>query len=262
MTPDRFPLALLAIEGFLLLSEWFCWFPFNEHKNWTVLVAFAVVCVALVFFALWFGASLMLRRRFQFRIQSLLVLFVAVAVACSWFAVGMQQARRQREAIDAISKTGATIFYDYQFLLPKTELERVWLRNLFGVDFLSHVQCVIYVEATDADLVHLRELTGLGYLRLRNTQVSDAGLVHLKGLTNLGMLDLGNTQVTDRGLLHVRGLTSLQSLWLEETQVSDAGVAHLKGLARLGFLVLSDTQVTEAGVQELQQALPSCMICP
>ena len=32
-------LGLLAVEGFLLLSEWFRWFPFNEHKGWTVLIA-------------------------------------------------------------------------------------------------------------------------------------------------------------------------------------------------------------------------------
>ena len=33
------PSFLLAVEGFLLLSAWFRWFAFNQHKGWTVLIA-------------------------------------------------------------------------------------------------------------------------------------------------------------------------------------------------------------------------------
>ena len=33
LTPDRCVLGLLALEGFLLLSAWFRWFPFNQHKG-------------------------------------------------------------------------------------------------------------------------------------------------------------------------------------------------------------------------------------
>jgi hypothetical protein len=43
LTPDRLLMALLPMVGVLLLSEWFRWFPFNEHKGWTVLIAVAVV---------------------------------------------------------------------------------------------------------------------------------------------------------------------------------------------------------------------------
>ena len=41
ITPDRLVLALLPLEGLLILSERFGWFPFNAHKGWTVLVAIA-----------------------------------------------------------------------------------------------------------------------------------------------------------------------------------------------------------------------------
>ena len=47
LTPDRCVLALLALEGFLLLSAWFRWFPFNQHKGWTVLICLATVGAAL-----------------------------------------------------------------------------------------------------------------------------------------------------------------------------------------------------------------------
>ena len=39
ITPDRCVVAILALEGFLLLSAWLRWFPFNQHKGWTVLFA-------------------------------------------------------------------------------------------------------------------------------------------------------------------------------------------------------------------------------
>ena len=39
LTPDRAVLGLLAVEGFLLLSEWCQWFAFNRHKGYTVLIA-------------------------------------------------------------------------------------------------------------------------------------------------------------------------------------------------------------------------------
>ena len=38
LTPDRCVLGLLALEAFLLLSEHFRWFAFNQHKGWTVLI--------------------------------------------------------------------------------------------------------------------------------------------------------------------------------------------------------------------------------
>ena len=34
LTPGHVVLGLLAVEGFLLLSEWFEWFAFNRHKGW------------------------------------------------------------------------------------------------------------------------------------------------------------------------------------------------------------------------------------
>jgi len=92
LTPDRLLIALLPIVAFLFLSERFRWFAFNEHKNWTVLIAVAVVCLAIVLMLLWFGVSLIFRLRFQFSIRSLLLFVTLVAVVCSWFSVKMQQA--------------------------------------------------------------------------------------------------------------------------------------------------------------------------
>ena len=96
VTPDRCVLGLLALEGFLLLSAWFQWFSFNQHKGYTVLIAVASVAVFFVLMFLWFLTALVFRLRFQFSILALFLLTLVVAVPCSWLATEMKAARKQQ----------------------------------------------------------------------------------------------------------------------------------------------------------------------
>ena len=50
-TPGRLLVFLLVVEGILLLSERWGWFPFNQHKGYTVLIAVAAVGLFLLFHA-------------------------------------------------------------------------------------------------------------------------------------------------------------------------------------------------------------------
>ena len=102
-TPGRLLVVLLAVEGILFLSE--RWFP----KGWAVLIAIASVIAAMVLMLLWFTAALLFRWRFQYGLRSLLLLVVIVAVPCSWLATEMQQARKQKEAVEAILKLGGWV---------------------------------------------------------------------------------------------------------------------------------------------------------
>ncbi|MBC8873845.1 MAG: hypothetical protein H8E44_30770 [Planctomycetes bacterium] len=244
ITPDRLIMGLLAVEGFLLLSEWFRWFAFNEKKGWTVLIAMAAVCLVVVVMLVWLAASLLFRWRFQFSLRSLAVLIVAVAVPCCWLTVKMRQAERQRRAVEAIDKAGAWIRYDCQFDGSGKFMRRqeppgpAWLRKLLGKDFFADV---IFVLASC-------------------THVTDAELQQLKVLTKLRMLNVNETQVTDDGVKHLKALTDLSSLGFYNTQLTDAGLEHLKGLTKLKRLGLQRTHVTEEGIKELRQALPSCAI--
>ena len=115
LTPGRVVVLLLALEGFLILSERFEWFAFNRHKGWTMLIAVAAVAAVMVLMFLWFLLSLIFRWRFQFSILSLLVLTVVVAIPCSWLAVARKQARQQRQVIAEILRLGGRVGYDYQF---------------------------------------------------------------------------------------------------------------------------------------------------
>jgi len=237
-TPGRLLIALLAVEGVLLLSERFQWFAFNEKKGWTVLIAIASVGVAMVLMLFWFVFALCFRWRFQFSLRSLLILTVAVALPFSWLAVEMRWAKEQRQAIERIHELGGQVYYGNigTGRWNGTPLSRSagWC-YLLGDEF--------FADAISVDL--------------HSSQATDAELEHIEGMTELEYLWL-NTQITDAGLEHLTGLTKLDYLVLQNTQITDAGLEHLTRLTNLQYLFLNGTQVTDDGVRKLDRALPHC----
>ena len=105
---------------------------------------------------------------------------------------------------------------------------------------------------TDAGLASLKALRELQRLNLSRTQITDAGLAHLKGLTKLRVLRLGGTKITDAGLVHLQALTELQLLELQGDAITNAGLVHLKTLTSLRDLNLVDTKVTDAGLDHIR----------
>ncbi len=246
LTPDRLVLVLLAVEGLLWLSQRFRWFPFNEHKGWTVLVAVAGVGVFVLRMFLWFVAALAFRWRFQYSIRSLLVLMVAVAAAFGRLETEMKAARRQRETVEWIEKTGGSVRNDYQLvsfgvLTNGKPPGPAWLRKLVGDDLLVNVRGVW--------------LTG--------PERGDAGLEHLKGLTQLIWLYVCGP-VADGEWVQLKALPRLQYLGVcrqgGDIPISDAGLNHLKELTHLRILDLNLAGLTDAGVQDLRRALPKTEI--
>ncbi len=197
------------------------------------------------------------RRWFQYSLRTLLVVMLLASIAMSWFAVKLQRARRQREAVKAIENLGGIVKYDR----PWRQLaDPPWLWKLLGVDFFASAVDVLFTSdavITDADLEHLKGLTrlqglNLGCMKIANTRVTDAGLEHLKGLTQLKTLNLSDTRITDAGLEHLKGLTQLQVLVLQRTKVTGAGLGHLNGLPQLQTLALNRAQITDAGLEALK----------
>ncbi len=288
-TPSHAVVALLALEGFLWLSERFGWFAFNQHRGWTVLIAVAGVGAFFVPMLLWFLAALVFRLRFQFGILSLLVLVVAVALPFSWLATEMRDAARQRDAVAALRALGGRnncqvwVCYDYEAsAISSGDWRRreppgpAWARGLLGVDFFSdavevhHSYSGFYmnfdfrqpgtVPITDASLALIAGAARLRYLDLSDSLVTDAGMRHLAGLTHLTSLGLYGCEVTDAGLRDLRPLANLRVMFLGGTKVTDAGLDYLKGFRRLRQLYLPREHVTDAGVGRLQRVLPDCRI--
>ncbi|MGA2031281.1 MAG: hypothetical protein ABSG68_03405 [Thermoguttaceae bacterium] len=134
-------------------------------------------------------------RWFQFSLRTLLVFVTLCAFACSWLAVKLQQAKRQREAAAAVEKLGGQV----EWSEPSGPL---WLRRLLGDDLFRSVVDVGLggTEVTDAELEHLKGLDQLQSLNLARTNIAGAGLGNLKGLNQLQYVYLGGTQVTDAGV--------------------------------------------------------------
>jgi len=192
LSPDRLIVGFLAVEGFLLLSEQFQWFAFNEKKGWTVLIAVALVCLAVVVMLLWLAAGFLFRLRFQFSVRWLVVLVVAVAIPSCWLTVKMRQAERQRQAVEAIRKAGGVVFYDFHFLkdekayaiMEQEPPTPAWLRQVVGNDFFSEVHVVFFdnpEQVGDDVLERIGRLRKLKQLRLSDSPVTDVGLKHLTG---------------------------------------------------------------------------------
>ena len=170
-------------------------------------------------------------RWFQFSLRTLLVFVTLCAIASSWLAVKLQEAKRERETETAIEKSDGTV----QWSEPPGPQ---WLRTFLGDDFRRHVVKVVAVS----------------------TKFTDASLENLEGLSQLQTLGLHFTNVTDMGLEHLKRLSQLQDLWLGGEHFTDAGLENLKGLSQLKNLTLYKTNVTVEGVKKLQQELPNCKI--
>lgn len=244
VTPGRLLAILLAVEGFLWLSERFHWFAFGQQKGCAVLIAMGTVVVFMPVIFLWSCFTLVFQWRFRFTIRFLLALTVAVAVPCSclrWMATDLRKARGQMKAVEVIEKAGGRVTYDFQCdrLDPGAQPPQPpWLRKLLGDDFFLNVTEV----------------------RAGESGFDDAGLERLEELLQLHVLDLRDTKVTSAGLEELTGLSQLQRLNLVSTQVTDTGLEHLKALTQVQYLFLDGAEVTAQGVKKLQKALPHCQV--
>jgi internalin A len=222
------------------------------------------------------------RRWYQYSLRTLLIFVTLFAIACSWFAVKLNQARRQREAVEAIKKIPyAQVRYEDPFLKAFSPNQATpnenFLLNILGVDFFCHVRLVVF-NNTDPRTLHLENLSGLEsigindfskgkdewiepleklpelrYLRIEKAKnVTDAALMHITKLTQLKNLTLRNSQISDSGLEQLKDMPRLEGINLPlNTKMTDAGLIHLKGMKRLKYLSLG-TNITDAGLEQLR----------
>ena len=268
------------------LSQGWRFFPFNQHKGWTVfLIAVATFAVAVTLMFVWFVGAMLpappvpVQPRLNFSVT------LAVALLSAWAGQEEEQARKQCAARRRFGDWAGTFATTTRLAIPAISRPcaqprgPVWLRRLLGDDFFRNAveACVVtdagmerlkglpelrrlylYSPYVESKITHaglgpaFRELTQLRELYLDRTRVTDAGLKHLEGLTKIEALSLGHTQVTDRGLGYVVGFSELQGLNLSDTQITDAGLERLKALPGLQGLSLAGTRVTDLGLRHLK----------
>ena len=207
-------------------------------------------------------------RWYQFSLRTLLIVVTLFAFGCSWFAVKMRKAERQKQATQAIKKLGGHVRYDFEFDSVGEETDEdgpsgpAWLIQLLGEDFFQNVVAV-EINADHMNKEMLSQLTMLPRLKavqLRCMSTRESDLTLLNELPQLRKVTFYFAHMTDSELEELKGLKQVEVLEFECVSITDAGLRHLKGLSNLKEFHYSGTRITDAGIQDLQKALPNLKI--
>jgi serine/threonine protein kinase len=137
--------------------------------------------------------------------------------------------------------------------LASTQVNGSGLKHLAGHKNLGEVQLSGARNFNDDGMRHIGTLSGLGYLRVDDTQVGDEGLKAIGGLKNLVALSIQHTTVTDEGLRFLKSFPRLTDLSIGGS-LSGKGLVHLKGCSISNLLILQPR--IDDSVPESLQAFP------
>jgi hypothetical protein len=208
--------------------------------------------------------------RFRFSLRVCLVLMLLVTIPLGCITEEIRRARQQKVAVDAITKLGGRVVYDYQVDDGADPLHGYhrrspppsWIRDAFGDNMFC---CVVGVSSVDQrrpfspnEYPAAFELALTG--KTRRSLFTDEFLKHIGQLNSLRSLDLDNSHVSDAGVVHLAKLDRLEQLSLCNTQITDAGLLQFEKMKQLRFLDLFGTRTTDDGIATLQLSLPKCII--
>jgi hypothetical protein len=225
------------------------------------------------------------RRRFRFRLRTLLIVIAIIAIPLAWLGKERGQSRREQQLAERLRQQGfktimlAGPYYSWAIELkarpPGTTKSDGWWRkaarwllgerillaydpppdfnDLTQLSGLTNLQG-LHIRSPPGDLTPLAEFSKLVVLSFDHAEVSDFSA--LAGLNNLEVLHIEGLRVTDISTL--AELPSLRMLGLRTTNLSDLTPLH--GLQNLDTIFLQDAHVSKDEVDRLQKALPNCQI--
>ena len=213
------------------------------------------------------------RRWFQFRLRTLFIAILVLSLPLSWFAVRLERARRQRNALEKTEGLGASCYYDWQGdpYAPgdPSPQEPQWMISLLGGDFFWDITTFIWKpdvsdpRQTSKILALLREFPKLKDVYLHGRSVTDDEIVHLEDAKELRKLALFGTAITDHGLQHISQMTSLEELILDGcNQITRDGFVFLEAMDGVQYLDLTDTNMDDAAMKHLERLNLRHLILP
>lgn len=116
------------------------------------------------------------------------------------------------------------------------------------------------LEVPEEQLAHLKHLTSLGKLSLRDSKVSDAAMAKIAELASLRELDLSLAPVGDEGVALLKTLPNLEYLDISYTKATDASIPALLEFPTLNYLDPQRSAITEEGVEKMREANPALTI--
>lgn len=155
------------------------------------------------------GDTAQTRRRFQFRLRTLLLLMVVVSLAFGWVMTERRRIRERREffaaseifdfsigcGLGSQSDWGKYIFGDDW---PSYSGEFMWYQNYLYRQSTRHVESLAERKKT------VRVPWSNRFLFLTGPHVTDVNIQYLSIITRLEYLELVNTSVTDYGVSRLR----------------------------------------------------------
>ena len=207
------------------------------------------------------------RRRTGLGLRATMLIVLGPAI---WLGWRVHLARRQHQAVAAVSAYGGFVRFDWEFVDGKPAPDRSprapgWLRRAIGEDYFRDVLEVNMVFATDRrprpDLIpsdsdalmdRFAAFPRLRHLYLSGDLATDRALATIGTLTSLETLRTWNARFTDAGLAQARSLRNLKVLQLGDTRLGDDALAHLSSMTRLEHLDLGGSPITSAGMAHLE----------
>ena len=105
---------------------------------------------------------------------------------------------------------------------------------------------------SDADLAHIRHLTGLFELSIDNNPIGPGGYAHLARLTSLRRVSIIGTTLGEAGRQFIGQQPFLDHIDADRADLGDAWLIGLPPLEKLTFLSLDDTVgITDKGIEHI-----------
>jgi len=215
-----------------------------------------------------------IRRLFQIRIRTLLILIALIAILCHWTISQTRRVRVQEDLAALEANFAIEITYDWQEISglakplngprgPK------WIRDLTGHQFFQRVvavdasaspQCIICIPVVGSDTTDTPSVppsdnvmvdpedywTSSDYAR------EEYLLTRVGQLKTIRRLDLSGCIFDEEILGHLEGLSRLEELNLGETAITGEGLRFLSRMNRLRSLDIGNSLVSDAALHHLR----------
>lgn len=247
--------AILILQAVLYLSAYYRWFWINEHKGFTVLVAVVATAALLLLLSIWMVGSRFFGAKTQFGLATLLLMVAVVGIPCGWLAREIEQARRQRMALEALKVNEADYMQQMKIAMGLEEARSPgvgWLRKNLGEEFFEEKTSLRIHDVAEDDLAYLSQLPELKELSMLSDSITDKGLAHLKGCPQLQKLSLSWPHITKAGWSHLQGVVRLRELDITGATVADAELEQIAKLSHLKILRITASSVNDDGVKYLK----------
>lgn len=103
----------------------------------------------------------------------------------------------------------------------------------------------------DKDLVKLKGLSKLSFLRFVGTPLTGTGFEHLSGMKSLRFLDVNGSRINNDGIRWLGELPELHTLWIQCEDVNDASTELLAQLTSLRELSVLGCEISDKGLAVL-----------